>query len=93
HPQVAFQLIASMFIGHLMLLALNMPLVRIFAQIIETPNKYLLPIIVAISIFGVFAVQFATFDLFLLLACGVLGYLFARNDYPVAPLIFALVLG
>lgn len=93
HPQVAWGLIASMFIGNLMLLALNMPLVRIFAKIIETPKKYLLPIIVAISIFGVYAVQFATFDLFLLLACGVLGYLFAKNDYPVAPLVLALVLG
>ncbi|WP_288581894.1 MULTISPECIES: tripartite tricarboxylate transporter permease [Lysinibacillus] len=93
HPQVAWGLIASMFIGNLMLLALNMPLVRIFANIIETPKKYLLPIIIAISIFGVYAVQFATFDLFLLVACGVLGYLFAKNDYPVAPLVLALVLG
>lgn len=93
HPQVAWGLIASMFIGNLMLLALNMPLVRIFAKIIETPKKYLLPIIIAISIFGVYAVQFATFDLYLLLACGVLGYLFAKNDYPVAPLVLALVLG
>lgn len=70
-----------------------MPLVRIFAKIIETPKKYLLPIIIAISIFGVYAVQFATFDVFLLVACGVLGYLFAKNDYPVAPLVLALVLG
>ena len=93
HPQVAWGLIASMFIGNLMLLALNMPLVRIFAKIIETPKKYLLPIIIAISIFGVYAVQFATFDLFLLVACGVLGYLFAKNDYPVAPSVLALVLG
>lgn len=93
HPQVAWGLIASMFIGNLMLLALNMPLIRIFAKIIETPKKYLLPIIIAISIFGVYAVQFATFDLFLLVACGVLGYLFAKNDYPVAPLVLALVLG
>ncbi|WP_416141379.1 tripartite tricarboxylate transporter permease [Lysinibacillus capsici] len=93
HSQVAWGLIASMFIGNLMLLALNMPLVRIFAKIIETPKKYLLPIIIAISIFGVYAVQFATFDLFLLVACGVLGYLFAKNDYPVAPLVLALVLG
>jgi len=93
HPQVAWGLIASMFIGNLMLLALNMPLVRIFAKIIETLKKYLLPIIIAISIFVVYALQFAMFDLFLLVACGVLGYLFAKNDYPVAPLVLALVLG
>ncbi|WP_342528375.1 tripartite tricarboxylate transporter permease [Chryseomicrobium sp. FSL W7-1435] len=93
HPQVAWGLIASMFLGNLMLLILNMPLVRVFAKIIETPKKYLLPIIIAISIFGVYAVQYTTFDLFLLLACGVLGYLLAKHDYPLAPLVLALVLG
>lgn len=93
HPEVAWGLIASMFIGNLMLLLLNMPLVRVFAKIIQTPKKYLLPMIIAISFFGVYAVQYTTFDLYLLLGCGVLGYLLSKNDYPVAPLVLALVLG
>lgn len=93
HPEVAWGLIASMFVGNLMLLVLNMPLVKVFAKIIETPKKYLLPIIIAISFFGVYAVQYTTFDLFLLLACGILGYLLVKNDFPVAPLVLALVLG
>ncbi len=93
HPEVAWGLIASMFIGNLMLLVLNMPLVRVFAKIIQTPKKYLLPIIVAISFFGVYAVQYTTFDLYLLLGCGVAGYLLSKNDFPVAPLVLALVLG
>lgn len=93
HPQVAWGLIASMFIGNLMLLILNMPLVKVFAKIIETPPKYLIPIIVAISVFGVYAVQVTTFDLMLLLACGVAGYFLARNDFPLAPLVLGLVLG
>lgn len=93
HPEVAWGLIASMFIGNLMLLVLNMPLVKVFAKIIQTPKKYLLPIIVAISFFGVYAVQYTTFDLYLLLACGFIGYLLAKNDYPLAPLVLALVLG
>ena len=93
HPEVAWGLIASMFIGNLMLLVLNMPLVRVFAKIIQTPKKYLLPMIVAISFFGVYAVQYTTFDLYLLIGCGVLGYLLSKNDYPVAPLVLALVLG
>ncbi|MGX9133513.1 tripartite tricarboxylate transporter permease [Rummeliibacillus sp. JY-2-4R] len=93
HPQVAWGLIASMFIGNLMLLILNMPLVKVFAKVIQTPAKYLLPIIIAISFFGVYAVQYTTFDLYLLLICGILGYLFAKNDFPVAPLVLALVLG
>lgn len=93
HPQVAWGLIASMFIGNLMLLALNMPLVKIFAKIIETPKKYLIPLIVAISFFGVYAVQINTFDLFLLIGFGVMGYFLAKHDYPLAPLVLGLVLG
>ncbi|MFA1642475.1 tripartite tricarboxylate transporter permease [Chryseomicrobium imtechense] len=93
HPQVAWGLIASMFLGNLMLLILNMPMVRIFAKIIETPKKYLLPLIIAISVFGVYAVQYTTFDLLLLIGCGVFGYLLAKHDYPLAPLVLALVLG
>ncbi|RAL21112.1 tripartite tricarboxylate transporter permease [Thermoflavimicrobium daqui] len=93
HPQVAWGLIASMFIGNCMLLVLNMPLVKIFAKIIETPPKYLIPMIIAISFFGVYAVQIHTFDLFLLVACGVLGYLLSKNDFPLAPLVLGLVLG
>lgn len=93
HPEVAWGLIASMFIGNLMLLLLNMPLVKVFAKIIETPPKYLLPIIVAISVFGVYAVQYNTFDLMLLIGCGVVGYFLSKNDYPLAPLVLGLVLG
>lgn len=93
HPQVAWGLIASMFIGNFMLLILNLPLVKVFAKIIETPKKYLIPMIIAISIFGVYAVQVSTYDLILLLACGVLGYFLSKNDYPIAPLVLGLVLG
>lgn len=93
HPQVAWGLIASMFIGNLMLLILNLPLVKVFAKIIETPKQYLIPIIIAISIFGVYAVQVSTYDLLLLLGCGVLGYFLSKNDYPIAPLVLGLVLG
>jgi putative tricarboxylic transport membrane protein len=93
HPQVAWGLIASMFIGNVMLLILNLPLVKVFAKIIQTPKQFLIPIIIAISIFGVYAVQVSTNDLLLLLGCGVLGYFLSKNDYPIAPLVLGLVLG
>jgi putative tricarboxylic transport membrane protein len=93
HPQVAWGLIASMFIGNIMLLILNLPLVKVFAKIIETPKQFLIPMIIAISIFGVYAVQVSTNDLLLLLGCGLLGYLFSKNDFPIAPLVLGLVLG
>ncbi|MFD2371481.1 tripartite tricarboxylate transporter permease [Brevibacillus sp. GCM10020057] len=93
HPQVAWGLIASMFIGNVMLLVLNMPLVKVFAKIIETPGQYLLPLIIAISVFGVYAVQISTFDLVLLVICGVAGYYLSKNDFPLAPLVLGIVLG
>lgn len=93
HPHVAWGLIASMFIGNLMLLLLNMPLVKVFAKVIETPAKYLLPIIIAISVFGVYAVQYDTFNLLLLMVCGLVGYFLVKNDFPLAPLVLGLVLG
>ena len=93
HPQVAWGLIASMFVGNIMLLILNMPLVRVFAKIISTPPKYLLPIIIAISVFGVYSVQNSIFDLWVLLFSGVISYFFVKNDYPIAPILLGLVLG
>jgi putative tricarboxylic transport membrane protein len=93
HPNVVWGLIASMFVGNLMLLILNLPLVKMFAKLVDTPTKYLLPLIVAFSVFGVYAVQFTRFDLILLLICGVCGYFLAKNDFPLPPLVLALVLG
>lgn len=93
HPSIAWGLIASMFIGNVMLLILNMPLVRVFAKLIETPPKYLIPMIVAISFFGVYAVRVSVFDLLLLIGCGVVGYFLNKNDFPLAPLVLGLVLG
>ncbi|WP_232697155.1 tripartite tricarboxylate transporter permease [Brevibacillus daliensis] len=93
HPEIAWGLIASMFIGNVMLLVLNMPLVKVFAKIIETPVRYLLPSIIGISVFGVYAVQVSQFDLYLLIACGLAGYFLSKNDFPLAPLVLGLVLG
>lgn len=93
HPLVAWGVIASMFIGNLMLLILNMPLVKVFAKIMDTPARLLIPLIIAISVFGVYAVQLTLFDLIVLLLFGVFGYLFSVHDYPLAPLVLGLVLG
>lgn len=93
HPQVAWGLIASMLVGNVMLLVLNMPLVKVFAKVIETPPTYLIPAILAISVFGVYAVQVSVFNLMLMIVAGVAAYYLAENDYPIAPLVLALVLG
>ncbi|WP_050183832.1 tripartite tricarboxylate transporter permease [Domibacillus robiginosus] len=93
HPDVAWGLIASMFVGNAILLILNLPMVKVFAKVVETPAKYLIPLIIGFSFFGVYAVQFSVFDLGLLIACGVAGYFLSKNDFPIAPLVLGLVLG
>ncbi|WP_392392252.1 tripartite tricarboxylate transporter permease [Oceanobacillus jeddahense] len=92
-PEIAWGLIASMFIGNLMLLILNLPLIKVFAKIVDTPTKYLLPLIIMFGVFGVYAVQLSTFNLFLLIACGVLGYFLTKHDFPLAPFVLGMILG
>lgn len=93
HPQVVWGLIASMIVGNFMLLVLNLPLVKVFAKVIETPPKYLIPGILAISVFGVYAVQSSLFNLLLMVGSGVAAYFLSKNDYPIAPLVLSLILG
>jgi putative tricarboxylic transport membrane protein len=93
HPAVVWGVIASMFFGNLMLLVLNMPLVRIFARMMEIPTKYLLPLILAICVFGIYAVQGNVFNLIVLVVFGIIGYLLVENDFPAAPLVLGRILG
>ena len=80
-----------MLVGNVMLLVLYLPLVKVFAEVIETPPTYLIPGILAISVFGVYAVQVSVFNLLLMIASGVAAYFLAKNDYPIAPLVLALI--
>jgi putative tricarboxylic transport membrane protein len=86
-------LVASMYIGNVMLLILNLPLVPLFAQVLRTPQYVLYPLILGISIVGVYSTSGSLFDVALLAAFGLVGYLMRKLDYPSAPLILGLVLG
>jgi putative tricarboxylic transport membrane protein len=93
NPSLFWGLVASMYIGNVMLLVLNLPLVPLFAQVLRTPDYVLYPLIIGISIVGVYSASGNLFDVSLVVAFGVLGYLMRRLDYPAAPLILGLVLG
>jgi putative tricarboxylic transport membrane protein len=93
NPALFWGLVASMYIGNLMLLVLNLPLVPVFAQVLRTPVYVLYPLIFGVSIVGVYSAAGSLFDLGLLAGFGLLGYLMRKLDYPSAPLILALVLG
>jgi putative tricarboxylic transport membrane protein len=93
NPAMFWGLVASMYVGNLMLLVLNLPLVPLFAQVLRTPAHALYPAILGISIVGVYSTSASLFDVWLLVGFGLLGYLMHKLDYPAAPLILGLVLG
>ncbi|MGE0313038.1 MAG: tripartite tricarboxylate transporter permease [Lautropia sp.] len=92
-PQLVWGLIASLFVGNLILLAINIPLVGVFTRVLMVPNWLLVPGIVAVSAVGVYAVHATTFDLVLMTAFGIAGYLLRKRGVPMAPLILGFVLG
>src|SRR5581483_5057665 len=93
NPALFWGLVASMYIGNAMLLVLNLPLVPVFAQVLRTPTYILFPIILGVSLVGVYSVSGSMFDLLLLCFFGLLGYLMRKLDFPAAPLILGLALG
>jgi putative tricarboxylic transport membrane protein len=93
NPNLFWGLVASMYIGNVMLLILNLPLVPLFAQVLRTPVYVLYPLILGVSIVGIYGSSGSLFDLMLLAGFGLLGYLMRKLDYPSAPLILGVVLG
>ncbi|HET7678639.1 MAG TPA: tripartite tricarboxylate transporter permease [Xanthobacteraceae bacterium] len=92
-PDVFWGLVASMYIGNVMLLVLNLPLVPLFAQLLRLPTYILHPFIFGISVVGVYGVTGRMFDTALLAGFGLLGYIMTKLKYPTAPLILGFVLG
>ena len=92
-PDLVWGLVDSMYIGNIMLLILNLPLIGLFVRLLYIPAGILYPLIVSISAIGSYAINGSPLDLYLLLFFGVLGYVFDKVDIPVAPLVLSLVLG
>lgn len=92
-PDLVWGLIDSMYVGNVMLLVLNLPLIGLFVRLLYIPAGMLYPLIVAIAVIGSYAINGSLLDLYLLLFFGVIGYVFDKVDIPVAPLVLSLVLG
>jgi len=82
-----------MYIGNVLLLILNLPLVAVFAQLLRIPGYMMYPLVLGVSLVGVYSVSSSMFHLYLLAGFGLLGYLMRKLDYPSAPLVLGLVLG
>jgi putative tricarboxylic transport membrane protein len=90
---LVWALIASLYIGNVMLLALNLPLVGMWVKVLQVPRYYLYAGILTFAALGAFAVNFTPADVIILLIIGVLGFFMRRYGYPVAPLVVGLILG
>ncbi len=93
NPGIFWGIIASMYIGNVMLLILNMPLIGMWVQVLKVPYKLLFPLILMFCIVGVFSSGSAVFDVFVMTIFGALGYLMRKFGYEAAPLVLAFVLG
>lgn len=93
NPQLVWGVIASFFIGNVILLILNLPLVGVWVKMLKIPYSILFAVILAFMVIGAYGVENSVFDVFIMLLFGVLGYLFKKFDFPMAPMILTLILG
>jgi putative tricarboxylic transport membrane protein len=92
-PDIVWGLIAALYLGNIMLLILNLPLVGLFVRILYLPMRWLLPAIVVIAATGVLSKNGAVLDVLFMSALGAMGYYFRKYDFPLAPIILGAVLG
>src|SRR3989475_10041544 len=93
HKAFVWGTIASMSLGNIVGLVLVLSTVPLFAAVLRVPFAAVAPMIVVSCAIGAYAIQNAMFDIWLMLAFGIVGYVFKKLDYPLAPLTLALVLG
>ncbi len=93
HPEVVWPVIASLYIANFVLLAINLPGSAVLAQISRIPPRWLMPLVLAISLTGTYVAKSNLFGPVIALIFGVVGFIFRKTGYPMAPLLLGLVLG
>ena len=93
HPNLFWGVIASMYIGNLMLLGLNLPLIGLWVRLLRVPYHYMAVAIVIICIIGAYSIKNSAFDIGVMIVFGVVGYLLRKGGFPAAPLVLAMILG
>jgi putative tricarboxylic transport membrane protein len=93
HPQLFWGVVASMYVGNVMLLILNLPLIGIWVQILKVPYPILFPLILLFCLIGAYSMNNSSTEVGLMILFGIIGYFLKKLEYEPAPLILALVLG
>jgi putative tricarboxylic transport membrane protein len=93
HPEIFWTVIASMYLGNVVLLVLNLPLVGVFASITRVRPAIVLPVVLILCVIGAYAINNSMFDVWVMLGFGVVGFVMRRYDFEPAPVVLGLVLG
>ncbi|WP_434291180.1 tripartite tricarboxylate transporter permease [Celeribacter sp. SCSIO 80788] len=93
HAPMFWGLVASFWIGNVMLLILNIPLIGIWVRMLSIPPRILYPIMIVLVCVGVYSIRNNIFDIYIMLGCGVVGYVLTLFNFPTAPLLLGFVLG
>jgi putative tricarboxylic transport membrane protein len=93
HAPFVWAVIASLYIGNVILLILNLPLVGLWAKLLKIPYESLAVLVLVFCIIGAYSLNNSVFDIGVMIVCGILGYVFKKLDFPMAPAILTLILG
>lgn len=93
HPELFWGVVASMYLGNLLLLGLNLPLIGLWVRLLEVPYRYLAVLVVVICIVGAYSVNNSVFDVGTMVAFGIVGFLMGKGGFPPAPMVLAMILG
>jgi TctA family transporter len=93
NPDLFWGVITSMYIGNLMLLILNLPLIPMWVKFLKVPYSLLFPFILLFCLIGVYTINNNVFDIYLMIFFGVVGYLARKFEFETAPFVLAVVLG
>jgi putative tricarboxylic transport membrane protein len=92
-PELFWGVVASMYIGNIILLCLNLPLIGLWVRLLYTPYHYLVLLIVVACVVGAYSVSNSTFSIGVMLVFGVVGYIVRKSGFPAAPFLLAMILG
>ncbi|SDE40399.1 tripartite tricarboxylate transporter permease [Limimaricola pyoseonensis] len=93
NPDVVWGLIAALFIGNVMLLAMNIPMVGLFVRVLMVPPRILMPVVAMVSFVGIYGISGSSFDLMVMIGFGVMGWVLRKLDVPLVPVILGTLLG
>ena len=93
HPDLFWGVVASMYIGNVMLLGLNLPLIGLWVRLLRVPYHYLAALVVIICTIGAYSVKNSVFDVGTMIVFGVMGYFMRKVAFPAAPFVLSLILG